>query len=60
MQSYDDFELPFIIKQGDEISVTYNVGPEQAPTIVTQDFNVIEVRSRATRTGTITSDQIVY
>ena len=61
LESYEDFDLPFLIETGDEIRVTYNAAPPKkgsfnTPTFITQDFTVTDAGDR----GNITTTDIVY
>jgi hypothetical protein len=61
LESYEDFNLPFLIETGDEIRVTYNAatpkkGSFNTPTFITQDFTVTDAGDR----GNITTTDIVY
>ena len=48
MDQYEDFSIPFIIKRGDEIRVTWNTTNDEArPLYETQDFTVVNVSPSA-------------
>ena len=55
MDNYEDFDIPFIIKRGDEIRVTWNAsGDDARPIYETQDFTVTEPRVSGS-TGNVNS-----
>jgi len=57
MDQYEDFSIPFIIKRGDEIRVTYNSTNDEArPLYETQDFQVTQVTTRGLTTSSIGND----
>ena len=61
LESYEDFNLPFLIEIGDEIRVTYNAatpkkGSFNPPTFITQDFTVTDAGDR----GNITTTDIGF
>jgi len=47
VDTYEDFDLPFIIKKGDEIRVTWNQTTATRALFETQDFIVTDVRTSA-------------
>ena len=53
MSSYEDFKIPFIIKKGDEIRVTYNsvTGSDSVPIYEEQDFLVTSVERSGSGAG---------
>ena len=56
MTNYEDFQIPFIIKRGDEIRVTWNSTNDLTrPLYETQDFQVTEVTVSGSDTGSIGS-----
>jgi hypothetical protein len=59
MTKYEDFQIPFIIKRGDEIRITWNlnsgsISPE--PIYRTEDFTVLEVTTSGSTTSSIGGD----
>ena len=57
MTNYEDFQIPFIIKRGDEIRVTWNItGDSARPLYETQDFTVSKVTTRGLTTSSIGND----
>jgi hypothetical protein len=45
LSSYENSNLPFLVENGDEIRVTYNIGTTSLPFYISQDFTVLEVTS---------------
>ena len=58
MSSYEDFKIPFIIKRGDEIRVTYNsiTGSDSVPVYEEQDFTVTSVERMAPTTNVVATN----
>jgi hypothetical protein len=56
VDTYENFDLPFIIKKGDEIRVTWNQTTATRPLYESQDFVVTNIRTSASITSPATGD----
>ena len=57
MANYEDFSIPFIVKRGDEIRISWK-STDSTPITFNQDFTVTNVTTRGLTTSSIGSDYL--